>query len=115
MPIQLGRRRAFEARFTDIQGNECSIDESQQEIAAATTNGAIEDFAKVFGTGLNDGKVVGCSGKVRPSALGPVQVQVTADADRGDGVRTLTLIGEETVIQGEASGGTITFGGDDEN
>lgn len=110
--IQLGKRRAFAARFIDNQGNVASIDESQQEIAAATTNGAIEDFAKLTD---QDGKVIGCTGKVRPSQIGPVEVQVTADADRGDGVRTLTLVGTESCIAGEASGGSVEFGGNDED
>lgn len=112
MGIQLGKRRAFTAVFTlDDNVTPASVDETQQEVSATGVNGTIEEFAKTLDA---NGKVIGCSGKFRPAALGPVQVQVTGDADRGDGVRTITLVGDETCIEGEATGGTVTFGGADE-
>ena len=41
--------------------------------------------------------------------VGPVQVQATADADMGSGIKTITAICDINVIAGEAVGGTITF------
>ncbi|MFO1351898.1 MAG: hypothetical protein U1F68_14990 [Gammaproteobacteria bacterium] len=43
-------------------------------------------------------------------ALGTAQITVTADADLGEGVRTLTALGSIEVIGGEAVAGVISFG-----
>lgn len=111
MPIQLGKRRAFTANFTKDDGSPASIDEKDQPLSAVSTNGDIEDLVKTTNA---SGAVIGCTGKVRPSQVGPVEVQVTADADRGDGTtRLLTLVGTETCIEGEATGGTVSLDGPD--
>lgn len=47
---------------------------------------------------------------VKAKAPGAAQVQCTADADLGDGVKTITLVADFTVVAGEAVGGTISFG-----
>lgn len=53
----------------------------------------------------------GLSAVVTPTgALGSAQVQVDADADLGEGVRPLTLLGTVEVVAGEAVAGTIDFG-----
>ena len=39
--------------------------------------------------------------------IGPAQIQATADADMGDGVKTITAICNVTVIAGQAVGGVI--------
>jgi hypothetical protein len=41
--------------------------------------------------------------------IGPVQVQATADADLGTGIKSITATCDINVIAGEASGGTISF------
>jgi hypothetical protein len=41
--------------------------------------------------------------------IGDVSIQATADADLGQGVRTVTALLAITVIGGEATGGDITF------
>lgn len=113
MPITLGKRRRFQGIFTALDNiTPAYVDETQQEVAALTTNGAIEAFEKVLDA---DGKVIGAKGAVRPASPGPVEIQVTGDADRGDGVRTLTLVGTETCIVGEAFGGSVVLNGDDED
>jgi len=44
-----------------------------------------------------------------PGPLGKAQIQATADADLGSGVKTVTSTIEVEVISGEAVGGEITF------
>ena len=44
-----------------------------------------------------------------PGPIGTVQIQATADADMGEGVRPVTSTIDITVIGGEAQGGDITF------
>jgi len=41
--------------------------------------------------------------------VGPVQIQATADADLGEGKKTITATCDISVIAGEASGGEIKF------
>jgi hypothetical protein len=41
--------------------------------------------------------------------IGPVQIQATADADLGEGTRSITAMLDVTVIAGEASAGSIGF------
>ena len=52
----------------------------------------------------------GLSGAVSAVAPGTAQVQVTADADLGAGIRTLSVIGDVEVLAGEAVVGAIAFG-----
>lgn len=42
-------------------------------------------------------------------AIGTAQIQATADADMGDGIKHVTSTIEVTVIAGEAVGGSMTF------
>lgn len=44
-----------------------------------------------------------------PGPPGNAQVQATADADLGEGVKSITATLDVTVIAGEATGGEITF------
>jgi len=44
-----------------------------------------------------------------PGPVGKAQIQATADADLGEGVKTVTSTIEVEVIAGEAVGGEITF------
>lgn len=44
-----------------------------------------------------------------PGPVGSTQVHATADADMGEGIKTITATLDVTVITGEAVGGEITF------
>jgi hypothetical protein len=44
-----------------------------------------------------------------PGPLGSAQIQATADADLGDGLKAVTATLDVTVISGQAQGGNITF------
>lgn len=44
-----------------------------------------------------------------PGPVGKVQIHATADADLGQGVKTVTATYDVEVIEGEAVGGEITF------
>jgi hypothetical protein len=50
---------------------------------------------------------------VRPGGtLGQVQISATADADLGEGTRQIVILGDVTIVGGEAVGGYITPVGD---
>ena len=44
-----------------------------------------------------------------PGPVGAAQIHATADADLGEGVKTVTATADITVISGEAESGEITF------
>lgn len=44
-----------------------------------------------------------------PGPIGNAQVQATADADLGEGVKSITAVLDMTVIAGQASAGTIDY------
>ena len=84
--------------YVDAAGNPAVVDgdvtwaSSNDLIVAVTTNTADTTKVLIAGVGL----------------AGQAQVTATADADLGDGVRTLVTTMDVEVIAGEAVAGTIT-------
>ena len=97
----LGTKLPFTAVYTDALGNPATV---QGDAVCAVADPAGAEVVDLVQTGT------GCTGAVKGLAIGPGQLQVTADADRGEGVRSLTLTGDFEFTQGEAVSGGIVFG-----
>ena len=98
MDVQLGSTHRYSSVWTDAAGNPTTVDVRSPAVMAA------DDASRL--TVVPD--LDGLSGTITfASGIGPVQLQLTADADRGDGVRALTLVLDVTVIAGEAVAGTL--------
>jgi len=96
--VQLGSTHRYSSVWTDASGNPTSVDVRSPAVMAA------DDPARVSIVPDPDG----LSGLVTFGAgIGPVQLQLTADVDRGEGERPLTLVLDVVVIAGEAVAGTI--------
>ena len=96
--VEAGVVKSFAARFTDASGNPTTVD-----TRAPATLGASDPSRVAFSNVATDG----LSGQVTFSGVGPVQVTMTVDVDRGDGVKPLTLVADVDVLAGEAVGGVI--------
>lgn len=107
--IRIGKRRRYEALFTDDSGNPAKVDGSPVHAVTDPTRGAIEEAADVTDA---SGQIIGASGYLRVLAAGPVDVQVTGH-DNDTGLDT-TLVGQANGIAGDISGGTFNFGAADE-
>jgi hypothetical protein len=97
--MQTGTYATLSIEWVDDHGNPAKVDgatewassdESIATITVATGNPLIANVQSV-------------------GPIGPVQMQATADADLGDGVKTITATCDISVIAGEASGGEIKF------
>lgn len=97
--MQAGSYATLSIAWTDSHGNPATVDgptkwagsdDSIATVEVATGNPLI---ANVHSLG----------------PIGPVQIQATADADLGQGVKSITATCDISVIAGEASGGEITF------
>lgn len=102
MDVQIGLKVSFVAKFRDAAGNDAVVDVSQspaEVLVDDPTRAAIEDLA-----------ADGLSGFVRVLGIGPITVNITADADLGAGTRRLTIVGTLNGIAGEAVAGVIEFG-----
>ena len=96
--VEAGVVKNFSARFVDASGNPTTVD-TRAPAQLGSSDPARVVFSNVAADGL--------SGQVTFSGVGPVQMTMTVDADRGDGVRALTLTADVDVLAGEAVGGTI--------
>lgn len=97
--MQAGSFATLAVQWVDSKGNPAKVDgptdwvSSNEDVATievATGNPLIANIHSV-------------------GPVGPVQFQATADADLGEGVKTITATCDVSVIAGEASGGTIDF------
>lgn len=91
----------LQVQFQDVDGNPAKVDgdpvwSSSDDLVASITPAAGNPFlATLLGTGM-----------------GNAQVIVEADADTGDGVRSLVCTLDVTIIAGEAVGGVISPAGE---
>jgi len=100
MATTMGVGQTFNAvvSWVDASGNPAQVDgpttwaSSDPTTVSVTADGT--DSTKSSGTGL---------------VVGTAQITASVDADLGSGVRTITAMGDITVIAGEAVAGTITF------
>lgn len=97
--MQAGTRATVSVEWKDSGGNTVKVDgptkwvSSAPETVQCTQATGNPQIANLFA----------------PGPVGVAQVQATADADLGDGVKTVTATLDITVIEGEAIGGDITF------
>lgn len=85
--------------FVDSRGNPAMVDAVTQW--AMTPDDVLEMVVSEDGM----------AAEFSPTGLiGTVQIEVTADADLGEGVRALTLLGTLEVVPAEAVAGVINFG-----
>lgn len=97
--MQSGSIATLSIQWVDNKGNPAKVDgatdwvSSNEEIVRVEVAAGNPLICNVYSEG----------------AIGAVQVQATADADLGEGIKTITAVCDITVIAGQASGGTITF------
>src|SRR6266404_2174022 len=95
-----GKVKHFQAQFVDEFGNPTTVD-TRAQATVTVTDATLASIENLSPDGL--------SGDVRMLAAGTVQVSLVADADRGAGVRPLTLLGDLEILAPEAVGGSIVF------
>lgn len=97
--MQSGSIATLSIQWVDKKGNPAKVDgptdwvSSNEEILRVEVAAGNPLIANVYSEG----------------PIGAAQVQATADADLGEGVKTITAVCDITVIAGEASGGEIKF------
>jgi hypothetical protein len=97
--MQAGSLAVVSVAWKDEAGNAAKVD------GATTWKSSDESVVKAT---VSTGNSLICNLE-SPGKIGNASVQATADADLGDGVKTVTSVLEITVIGGEAVGGEITF------
>ncbi len=98
--MQAGTTAQAAVTWVDQYGNQAKVD---GPIAWASSDETILTVEAIPGPPENRAKVTSAG------LIGPAQVQVTADADLGQGVKSITAILDVVVIAGEASAGEITL------
>lgn len=99
--MQTGSFATLAVQWVDAQGNPAKVD------GPTTWASSDESILTVeVATGRPDGLIANVQSL---GPIGNVQVQATADADMGSGVRNITAICDIVVIGGEAVAGTISF------
>jgi len=97
--MQSGSIATLSIQWSDSHGNPAKVDgptqwvSSDEDVLTVQVAAGNPLIANVYSQG----------------PVGPAQIQATADADLGEGVKTITAVCDINVIAGEASGGTITF------
>ena len=97
--MQAGSYATLSIKWVDSHGNPAKVDgatvwaSSDDSIATVTVATGNDLIANVHSVG----------------PIGNVQAQATADADLGEGTKSITAVCDITVIAGEASGGEIDF------
>ena len=97
--MQAGSFATLSVQWVDSHGNPAKVDgatdwvSSNEEVATVEVAVGNPLIANVHSLG----------------PIGPVQIQATADADLGEGGKTITATCDISVIAGEASGGQINF------
>lgn len=100
--IHLGKQRHLNLVWIDDQGNPCPVD---GDSTVAVSDAALLAVANV----VQNPNGFECD--VRPvGPFGDGQVQASADADRGGGVRPVTATVDFSVVQGEAVSAQTTIG-----
>lgn len=96
--IPIGGRKFFKAKFLDNAGNVTTVDTRAPAVVTVepATLGHVENLAPD-----------GLSGEYVQDNVGLGQIQLTGDADRGDGVRSLTIVGDVEGLPGDAFAGTV--------
>ena len=97
--IPVGSTVSFSCRFVDSAGNPTNVDNNDAKPAEVQVAGPGEVTANADGLG----------GTLKVTGIGVGQVSVRADADRGDGIRDLIVMGDFEGIAGEAIAGTVEF------
>jgi hypothetical protein len=97
--MQSGQYATLSIEWVDKAGNPAKVDgptewaSSDEDIATIEVASGNPLIANIHSVG----------------PIGPVQFQATADADLGEGKKTITATCDVSVIAGEASGGEIKF------
>lgn len=97
--MQSGTIATLSIEWVDNHGNPAKVDgptewvSSDEDIATVEVAAGNPLIANLYSKG----------------PIGPVQIQATADADLGEGVKTITATCDVSVIAGQASGGEIKF------
>jgi hypothetical protein len=97
--MQAGTIATLSVQWVDKSGNPASVDgptkwaSSDEDILKVEAAAGNPLIANVYSQG----------------PIGPAQIQATADADLGEGTKTITATCDISVIAGEAFGGSITF------
>jgi hypothetical protein len=97
--MQAGTRATVSVEWKDKGGNKVKVD--------GPTNWVSSDPATVECSPATGNPQI--ANLFAPGPVGTVQIQATADADLGEGVKTVTATLDVNVIEGEAIGGDITF------
>lgn len=98
--LTAGKTATANVEWTDDQGNAAKVDGITKWASSDEDILTVEDI----NTGDSTSARV-----ISVGPIGPAQIQATADADMGAGVKTITCMIDVTVIAGEASGGKITL------
>jgi hypothetical protein len=104
--IVVGTVKRFNAIFTDANDVPTTVDVTNGPPVAEVSDPALLELLEATPTPN------GLAGRVRVAGLGAAQLRVTGDADRGSGVRALTLTADIEGIPGEAVGGRIDLSDD---
>ena len=96
--LGVGHYATVTVAWKDAAGNPAKVD---GETSWASTDPAVITCTVSAGNPL----IANCHAE----SIGTAQIQATADADLGAGVKTVTSTIDVTVIAGEAVGGEMTF------
>lgn len=97
--MQAGSYATLSVQWVDSHGNPAKVDGPTEWVSSDEDIATVE--VAVGNPLIANVKSAG--------PIGPVQIQATADADLGEGVKTITATCDISVIAGEASGGEINF------
>lgn len=97
--MQSGTLATLSIEWVDEYGNPATVDGPTEWVSSDESIATIE-------VSTGNPLIANVTSK---GPVGPVQMQATADADLGKGVKTLTAVCDINVIAGEASGGEIKF------
>ena len=98
--MQVGTYATVSVTWKDKGGNVVGVEEGTLGWASSDT-----DIVQITEATGNEA----IANLFAPGSIGKVQIQATADADLGEGVKTVTATYEVEVITGEAVSGEITF------
>ena len=96
--LTVDQKVSFVVKLVDSAGNAARCDGP----ASVTVSNGTAEVVNVAADGL--------SGELSALVAGTGQVAVRVDADLGDGVRELIILGDYEVVAGEAVAGTVEFG-----
>lgn len=96
--MQVGSYATLSVQWVDSQGKPAKVD-------GPTTWASSDEEVATIEVSTGNPLIA----NVHAQDVGNVQMQATADADMGDGVKTITATCDITVISGEAVGGSINF------